>query len=79
MMQWADKAIRYEEHAVRRMAARKIAVEEVERVIRGKHSRSPAKRPGALRIEMELSRSRRLALIVEEEGSFIRVVSAFWK
>jgi hypothetical protein len=79
MMQWADKPVRYEEHAMRRMAARKVAMEEVEKVIRGKHSRTRAKREGALKLEMDLSHRKRLALIVEEAPTFIRIVSAFWK
>lgn len=40
--------------------------------------RGPAKHNGAWKLEMELSPSKRLALVVEEETTFIRVISAFW-
>jgi hypothetical protein len=76
-MRWAEKPIRYETHARHRMASRGISQEQAEYVIRSSKQKRPAKRPGAIRIEKRLSARRRLIVIVEEEDTFIRVITAY--
>ena len=77
-MKRADKPIRYEVHALRRMAQRGINKEQVEQTIHRPNWSRPAKRRGAKKIGRKFSARKLLVVIIEEELQFIRVVSAWW-
>ncbi len=77
-MKWSDKPLRYETHALKRMQDRGVSREQVTKTVRRPSTNRLARREGAKRLERKLSKRKRLAVIVEEEKDFIRVVSAFW-
>ena len=74
---WYDVG-RYEIHAIERMQDRGVSCDQVGKVVRRPTENRPAKRKGARRLEKRISVKKRLAVIVEEEKDFIRIVTAFW-
>ena len=65
-MRRADKPIRYENHALRRMKQRNVTYDQVTRTVRAPQENRPAKRPGARRLRRRFSASKVLNVIVEE-------------
>jgi len=71
------KPIRYEQHALLRMAQRFVRTNQVEAAIADPHERRAAKRPGAIRIVHRMNASATLNVIIEETATFIRVVTVW--
>ena len=77
-MRREDKWIRYvEPHGLSRIHQRDISRDQVSKAIRRPDVVRRAKRQRR-QYEKELSRKRRLAVIVEEESDTIWVITAFW-
>jgi hypothetical protein len=76
-MRAREKPIWFEAHALQRMNQRGISRQQVESAVRNPDVQRPARRPGAIRLERRLSSSRRINVIVEEEKTFIRVVTVW--
>ena len=72
------KYLRFETHAVKRMQKRGISQEQVEDVVKNPDKAGSAKRKGSRRLEKQMSRRRRLAVILEETDEFYRIVTAWW-
>ncbi len=77
-MKRSDKPLRYEKHALKRMQERGVSRDQVKRTVHRPLANRPARRDGARRLEQKMSARKRLAVIVEEDKGFFRVVSAFW-
>ncbi|MBN1512873.1 MAG: DUF4258 domain-containing protein [Phycisphaerae bacterium] len=77
-MKRKEKPIRYEKHALKRMGERSVSTDQVERAVRSPDGERVARREGATRLEKRFSARRRLVVIIEEEHSFVRVVTTFW-
>lgn len=61
------------------MQTRGVSEEQVEKVVRLPDRIGQAKRQNAKRLEKRLSKRRRLIVIVDEESTFIRVVTAYYQ
>ena len=77
-MKRAHKAIRYEIHAIRRMAQRGVSEQQIREAVRHPSAVRSAKRYGAKRFEKVISRRRRLCVIAEERELEFWIVSAWW-
>ena len=77
-MKWSEKPLRYEIHALERMQDRGVSREQVTKTVRHPSTNRVTRRKGAKRLERQLSPRKRLAVIVEEEKGFIRIISVFW-
>ncbi len=76
-MQRGDKWVRFmEPHARSKMQERGLSKQQVESVLRRPDTIRRAK-GGRLRFEKELSRKRRLAVIVKETPDWLIVITAF--
>ena len=77
-MKRADKRIRYQEHAERRLAERGVSKEHVARALRQPDAERPAKREDAKRYEKAISKKRRVVVIAEERATEFWVISTWW-
>lgn len=77
-MRRAELPIRYDSHAIRRMAQRGVSKGQVERAIRSPDTVRPARRQGAISMEEAISTNRRLAVIAELFRTAVLIVSAWW-
>ena len=77
-MKRADKIIRYQAHALRRMAQRGVTSTHVASALRNPDAERPAKRKDARRFEKVISKRRRVVVIASESASDFWVISAWW-
>jgi hypothetical protein len=73
-----EKPLKYLSHATKRMSDRKISEQQVERAVRTPEREGAARREGARKLAKKFSKRRTLIVIIEEEKTFVRVISAYW-
>ena len=72
------KEIRFDTHALRRMQQRAVSRDQIEACVTKPDLMRPARSVGARRFEKQLSRKKRLAVVIEEHDAYIRVITAWW-
>ena len=70
-----EKAIRYTDHARRRMAQRGITQQQVEAALARPDAVRPADTPDARQFEKRLSKRRRITIVAVETSDAFRVVT----
>jgi arginine repressor len=76
-MKRIEKRIRYQEHALQRLAERGISKDQVSRTLREPDAVRTAKRMGARRFEKAMSKRNRLVVIAEETANEFMVISTW--